>query len=400
MLRRARTSIALTVMQALAAGALAVVPAHAQPAGALNAQASSNQSTALAGLKSPSNESPKPPGPFQAQPKGPTAQRPASPGISDMLAAAQAAKYPPPIEAMLAKGKNVKVLDAFDAQGGLTGFVLSAGHAERRLYYVTPDGAVAIYGMAFDRGLNNLTARDFAKYTNPLSNTTGIGTLMVPGALAGGEKTAAAEPTPSAPAFGAQKTPPRAQAPAANDKRAALAQDDLWSVSALDAASSAAPAPGALLPADRAWALATKAQGAFTEGRGLPVYIVIDLACPYCHRTYRATRTLLGQLQIHWIPVGALGPRSQLLAQAFLSSKDKGAALASAVSGELVPAPSLSIEAAALINENADSLKMAGSTSVPLTLYLDRGQAKKLSGAPSVAQLQELVRIAGLAGAR
>lgn len=385
-LRRVRAKFVLVAAHALAAGALGGVPAHAQtPPGVAGAGALSSQSTALAASKNASKDFQKPLGPIQVSSKVQAAQRPASPdtsGISGMLAAAQAGKYPPPIETMLAKGKSVKVLDAFDAQGGLTGFVLSAGQAERRLYYVTPDGAVAIYGMAFDRALNNLTARDYVKYTNPLSNTTGVGTLLAPGAPAGGEKT----------------TPATGAAPLASVPRAALAKDDLWSVSALDAVSSAKPSIVAPSFLDRALALATKSQGVLIEGKGLPVYIVFDLACPYCHRTYKATRALLGQLQIHWIPVGALGPRSQLLAQAFLGSKDKGAALASAVSGELVPAPSLSIEAAALINENADILKMADSTSVPLTLYLDRGQARKISGALSAAQLQELVRIAGITG--
>jgi hypothetical protein len=295
--------------------------------------------------------------------------------VEVMVAAAKEGKYPLPIKAMVSRGKGVTVLDVFDGGGGLVGFVLTAGNGEQRIYYVTQDGSTAIYGLAFDAQLNNMTAKHLASFTNPLGPKTSVGTLAP-----------TAPPAAVAPATPAAAKPPAPSAPA-------VSKDDLWSAPT-GAKNPDANAQPAKVDMGLPYNMAMKARGAFVEGKGLPVYIVFDLACPYCHKTYRATRDMLGQLEIHWIPVGALGPRSILLAETFLRSKDKSEAMASAVARDLKAADFSSPEVNQLLNENASILSVASVSNVPLILYSDHGNARHMLGAPSAAQLKELSRVA------
>lgn len=67
-------------------------------------------------------------------------------------------RLPKVIEAMIRNGRDVKVLERFDAGSGLTGYVLSSAGAERRIFYVTADHKKAILGLVFNDQLENLTA--------------------------------------------------------------------------------------------------------------------------------------------------------------------------------------------------------------------------------------------------
>lgn len=276
-------------------------------------------------------------------------------------------KYPAPIAAMVAKGKGVSVLDVFPAPGGLIGFVVLAGNGEKRIYYVTPDGTTAIYGLAFDEQLNNITATHVGTYTHILNNKSSVGTL----------------------------DPSKANAPA-------IREDDLWTLPVSSSANAGAASnattsvsnDAAIVQANTnaAYNLAIRSKSAFVEGRGIPVYIVFDLACPYCHKVWQTTRTMLNQLELHWIPVAALGPKSHLMAETFFKSSDRNAALQAASQRELKAANSVTPEVAGILAENLVILDTAKATSVPLLLYIDRGQAKKINGAPSAAQFQDVLR--------
>lgn len=320
-----------------------------------------------------------------------------------MVTHASTGKYPAPIAAMVDRGKGVKVLDAFNAAGGLTGFVLSAANGEHRVYYVTPDGSVAIYGMLFDKTLNNLTAYDFAKFTNPLSNSTGTGTLFRADKTNSNENELIDSSRKANIATVGQGRP-SLPGNVKLGKSVTVDSIDIWSASALVTAAPITPsstlAQTSINSINPAWDAILKSKGVFVEGKGLPVYIVFDLACPYCHKAYRDTRSLLDKLEIHWLPVGSLGANSQLLAERFFRSSDKGAAMVSALSKELIPAESLSIEVATLINENATILKLANVQSVPFIMYEDNKTVKLFTGAPSAVQLKEFARLSRSLSAR
>jgi thiol:disulfide interchange protein DsbG len=297
---------------------------------------------------------------------------------SVMVEAAKQGHYPAVIASMIAKGKNVSVLDVFEATGGLVGFVVIADGSQSRIYYVTQDGGTAIYGLAFDASLNNLTSKHLASFTNPLRPKASVGTLA---------------PVES-PANAATSAP----APVTSKKDAKSLEEDLWSLpSGAKPAGSVTPAAPQKADMGVPLNMAMKARGAFVEGRGLPVYIVFDPACPYCHKTHRDTRQLLGQLEIHWIPVGALGPRSILLAETFLRSKNKAQAMELAMNNELKPADFSTPEVNQLHNENASILSAANVSNVPLILFSEKGVARHMLGAPNAAQLKELIRVASSA---
>lgn len=68
---------------------------------------------------------------------------------------------PTPVEQHLAS-QGVKVVQSFSSVSGLRAIVADNG-AEKRLFYVTPDGKSLIAGMVFDAQGNNVTSVDMSK---------------------------------------------------------------------------------------------------------------------------------------------------------------------------------------------------------------------------------------------
>lgn len=73
-------------------------------------------------------------------------------------------KIPSVIQKMLKDGKRARLINTFDAGSGMSGYVLSAGNGEKRIFYVTPDKKKAILGLMFDEDLNNVTADHQGKF--------------------------------------------------------------------------------------------------------------------------------------------------------------------------------------------------------------------------------------------
>lgn len=287
---------------------------------------------------------------------GPTSQQAISPSI--WIERAKAGKYPAPIAATVARGKGVRVQDVFAVQGGLTGYVVIAESGEQRIYYVTPDGSTAIYGLAFDRDLNNLTGQHIASYTNALSPRMGVGTLA-------GTSKPAVRPTP------VQSSQPEPVIESYTD--------DLENQ--------------ALRPA---WELVTQAKGGYVEGRGLDVYIVFDPACPFCHKAWRDTRPLLNQLRLHWVPVAELGDNSRRLANSFIALPEasRPAAMAALVDRSFKADAPFSTSTSAILARNAAILTSANVRNVPLIMFSNNGRIQTMVGAPSPKQLQDLLTLA------
>lgn len=73
-------------------------------------------------------------------------------------------QIPSVIQKMLKDGKRTRLINTFDAGSGMSGYVLSAGNGEKRIFYVTPDKKKAILGLMFDEELNNVTAEHQSKF--------------------------------------------------------------------------------------------------------------------------------------------------------------------------------------------------------------------------------------------
>jgi thiol:disulfide interchange protein DsbG len=258
----------------------------------------------------------------------------------------KASELPAPIAKMVQTGRGVEIVDSFEAPGGLTGWVVVAANGERRIFYVTPDGKHAIYGLIFDEGLEDLTREHLKRYPEIRRD--------VPGAGASGSSGSGQSSADNA------------------NSQAATEGPDLGP--ALD--------------------LAKMGQAVHVEGRGAPVYIVFDPSCPFCHQVYRDTRQYLDRIQIHWIPVGVLSPKSERVAETFIQSADKKRAMESAVSGKLPEAAVVSATGRAIIGHNIGIMKSANVTSVPFILFFDGERARGTTGAPTGDALARLVSLA------
>jgi protein-disulfide isomerase len=270
---------------------------------------------------------------------------------------------PAPIVTMLEKGKDVQLIDSFTVTPQLTAYVLVAGD-ERRIYYVPTGSRLAILGLVFDEKLDNLTAAHLRQYPAPAPKPIESGMAAPIGA-----------PVAQAPTAPAQGVPMIAGVnPGSNiDLRAGTPE----TASLLQQVKVAASNPGA--------------SGVYSEGTGkLDVYVIFDFACPYCHELYRVTRPLLSQVRLHWIPVAVLGPKSQLLAEAFLSSSNKAAALQAAADKKLAPAAQASPAVATVLANNQAVMQSVNLRAVPILALQSRGQAQTIVGLPEPGVLERV----------
>lgn len=274
----------------------------------------------------------------KAAAKGKTAAKPMAP------------KVPEVVLAMLTKGQNVKLLDTFAVTPQLTAYVLLAGD-ERRIYYVTADGKYAILGLLFDEKLDNLTAEHLRRYpVTPARVATGPGPEVAP--------MPAPALTPSPDGVSDQQVPPAAAA--------------------------------ALLNVARAAAAANIGQSVVSEGKGIDVFVIYDPTCPYCKQLYKLTRSMLDRVRLHWLPVAALGPRSQLMAEALLTAPNRAQALEAVVNDALPPATQMSSAVGTLVTANYRMLQAAGIRSVPTLVLQDQGQARVIVGLPAPGVLEQV----------
>lgn len=139
------------------------------------------------------------------------------------------------------------------------------------------------------------------------------------------------------------------------------------------------------------------------EGNGPRlVYIFFDPECPYCHKLYQETRSLIGRdgLQLRWIPVGILMPTSAGKAAAILDAKDPLAAFHKN-EDEFGPAPKFggiaetipSEQATKRLQQNAQLFKQTGMPGVPVMMFREAsGKVRIVDGAPSPSLLNEMLR--------
>jgi len=144
------------------------------------------------------------------------------------------------------------------------------------------------------------------------------------------------------------------------------------------------------MDADRALDAVESAPLYIQEGSGDPVvYVTLDPQCPHCARYYDASRSVLEEVTIRWIPVAILGPESLRQAALLVEADDPVQALESMKAGGLDGEPGP--ESEAIVRENTQQLTQAGIRATPTTVYKSRdGDARVLRGALDAARLREL----------
>ena len=145
--------------------------------------------------------------------------------------------------------------------------------------------------------------------------------------------------------------------------------------------------------AQEAEALAQVEEEAFyiEEGTGDKIlYVVFDTQCGFCQRMYQASRAVLDEVTIRWIPVGFMGEGSLHQAAQLVDAENPIEVLATFERGGSVSgAPST--EAMNIVSENSNLMQQLGIRSTPNTIYKDEdGTAHIVRGALRAAEIRNL----------
>ena len=135
------------------------------------------------------------------------------------------------------------------------------------------------------------------------------------------------------------------------------------------------------------------------EGRGAhTVYIFFDPNCPYCHRLFLNTRTLVkeGKLELRWIPVGMLMTTSEGKAVAILQAEDPLAAFYKNEEhydkGGAIEEDLASAEVEKQLKANESLLSRTRFGAVPVMLFRDKeGVARLVTGSPPRDRLVKIL---------
>ncbi|QFT86841.1 Thiol:disulfide interchange protein DsbG precursor (plasmid) [Halomonas sp. THAF12] len=127
------------------------------------------------------------------------------------------------------------------------------------------------------------------------------------------------------------------------------------------------------------------------EGSGEQViYVIFDTQCGYCQRMYQASRSVLDDVTIRWVPVGYLGEQSLRQAAQIADSDTPADTMALFEQGGGVTAAP-STEAMDLVSQNSQLAQQAGITATPTTIYEDaNGEAQIRRGALRAAEIRNL----------
>lgn len=127
------------------------------------------------------------------------------------------------------------------------------------------------------------------------------------------------------------------------------------------------------------------------EGTGDKVlYVVFDTQCGYCQQMYKASRAVLDEVTIRWVPVGFMGEGSLHQAAQIVDAENPVEVLATFERGGSVSG-SPSTEAMNIVTENSNLIQSLGIKSTPNTIYRDEnGEAHIKRGALRAADIRNL----------
>lgn len=133
---------------------------------------------------------------------------------------------------------------------------------------------------------------------------------------------------------------------------------------------------------------------AFIEGKGADLFVVFDSECAPCARTYKETRSYLDRIRIHWIPVALVNEKSARWMAVFLEARAKSAVLAAMFAGQEPPPGVVSPSLKDAQENGREIIKNAGSTTLPLSFFMDITNAEKtVSGPLTQNQIEGIAKI-------
>ena len=130
------------------------------------------------------------------------------------------------------------------------------------------------------------------------------------------------------------------------------------------------------------------------EGTGKKViYVLFDPNCTYCHRLWTSLRDAVasGKVQIRWLPVAILKESSKGLGAAIYNARNPSQVLAEMVNRQLKPA-ALTEALNKKMAYNLLLLRDTGHTGVPTLILRQNNKVRTTEGAPTDAELAELLR--------
>lgn len=184
------------------------------------------------------------------------------------------------------------VLSRFDAGGGLEGYLVQHNdHSQMpMLLYLSNDGSRVLNGVMFNAEGKQLTREHFSEHAGLTEEKI---------------RAIARERQEAQEAQGAQ-------ADQANPEARSGSADSPTGESVYDSLSKA---------------------NLITQGNGeAELYALMDVNCPYCHRLYQTTQSMLDDVTVHWVMVGYRGARSAETAAAILAHDNPAEALEQAMS--------------------------------------------------------------------
>jgi thiol:disulfide interchange protein DsbG len=119
--------------------------------------------------------------------------------------------------------------------------------------------------------------------------------------------------------------------------------------------------------------------------------MVMDVNCPFCHRTFKALQPLVdaGKLRLTLVPIQALGPKSAAMAAIWLALKDPYDAFKKQADGDAAalttgtPDPKL----AAAVYANTQLIRKWGIDQIPYLFYRGKnGKIRMIIGEPKDVQ--------------
>jgi len=169
------------------------------------------------------------------------------------------------------------------------------------------------------------------------------------------------------------------------------------SVPAVPVAASAAPAQNASIYDT----VAAKGAG-FTVGNMMAarvVYVFFDAQCPHCGHLWRASKPVLNQVRMVWMPVRLLADLSERQGAVLLGAADPAAemdrheASLNAKQGGLTPPANIPAELAQKVKANTALMSSIGGGAVPYLVYKNpvTGQSAAFEGATDTDGLKKLL---------
>lgn len=133
--------------------------------------------------------------------------------------------------------------------------------------------------------------------------------------------------------------------------------------------------------------LAKSANVTFGKDTAPQLIMIMDVNCPHCHKAWLALQPMVeaGKLRVTMIPIGALGPASELQAANWLSNKDPIESWKKHVAGDenIFKTETPSAQKVSTVHDNTELVQKWGVDQTPYILYHGKnGKVRLVIGEP------------------